>query len=126
MRLVVKSPDRASLGAHPSSSGVLDRNTNDSRAARADCQLSRPPVQKRTAGGLIVPNFAPQAIKYIEGLIPAENERGRTMQNQNDLDQEIQSTLDFVGGERLTGSGFEAEPPEPGFDSEERRIGEVL
>jgi hypothetical protein len=47
------------------------------------------------------------------------------MQNRKDLDQEIQSTLEFVGGEPLTGSGFEAEPPEPGFNSEERRIEEV-
>jgi hypothetical protein len=48
------------------------------------------------------------------------------MQNQKHLDQAIQSVLEFVGGEPLTGSGFEAEPPEPGFKSEERPIEEVL
>jgi hypothetical protein len=48
------------------------------------------------------------------------------MQNRKDLNQEIESTLEFVGGEPLTGSGFEAEPPGPGFNSEERLIEEVL
>jgi hypothetical protein len=48
------------------------------------------------------------------------------MQNQKDLNQAIQSVLEFVGGEPLTGSGFEAELPEPTFDSEERPIEEVL
>jgi hypothetical protein len=48
------------------------------------------------------------------------------MQNRKDLDQEIQSTLECIGGEPLIGSGFEAEPPEPGFNPEGRRIEEVL
>jgi len=48
------------------------------------------------------------------------------VQNSKDLDKDTQRTLNLLGGEPLTGSGFEAESPEPGFNSEERRIEEVL
>ncbi len=37
------------------------------------------------------------------------------MQNSQQLDQEIQGLLDFVGGQVLDGSGFENEQPEPDY-----------
>lgn len=37
------------------------------------------------------------------------------MQNTNDFDQRVQQLLDMIGGEPLSGSGFEKEEPEPDF-----------
>ncbi len=41
------------------------------------------------------------------------------MQNTNDFDQRVQQLLDMIGGEPLSGSGFEQEDSEPDFSSEE-------
>lgn len=41
------------------------------------------------------------------------------MQNTNDFDQRVQQLLDMIGGEPLTGSGFEQDEPEPEFRSDE-------
>ena len=41
------------------------------------------------------------------------------MQNTNDFDQKAQQLLDFIGGEPLSGSGFENEEPETDFGSGE-------
>ena len=43
------------------------------------------------------------------------------MQNQKNLDQAIQSVLEFVAGEPLTGSGLESEEPQPEYDSDEEQ-----
>ena len=40
------------------------------------------------------------------------------MQSTNDFDQRVQQLLDMIGGEPLTGSGFEQEEPEPDFHSD--------
>ena len=40
---------------------------------------------------------------------------GGKMQNSKAFDQDIESHLDGIGGEPLTGSGFEDELPESGF-----------
>ena len=37
------------------------------------------------------------------------------MQNSKAFEADIESQLDGIGGEPLTGSGFEDEPPESGF-----------
>ena len=41
------------------------------------------------------------------------------MQTANDFDRSVQALLDMIGGEPLTGSGFESEEPQPEYGSEE-------
>lgn len=41
------------------------------------------------------------------------------MQNTNDFDQNVQQSLDMIGGDPLVGSGFEKEEAEPDFRSDE-------
>lgn len=41
------------------------------------------------------------------------------MQNTNDFDKRVQQLLDMIGGEPLSGSGFEKEEPEPDFRADE-------
>ena len=43
------------------------------------------------------------------------------MQNSQNVDREPQLTIDSLGGEPLEGSGFEAEPYDPDFASEEEQ-----
>jgi hypothetical protein len=44
---------------------------------------------------------------------------GGHMQNTNEFDQRVQQLLDMIGGEPLSGSGFEQEDSEPDFSSDE-------
>ncbi len=41
------------------------------------------------------------------------------MQNTNDYDADVQTLLDAIGGEPLTGSGFEGEQSHSDYGSEE-------
>jgi hypothetical protein len=41
------------------------------------------------------------------------------VQNANDFDRSVQDLLDMIGGEQLTGSGFESDEPEPEYGSDE-------
>ena len=42
------------------------------------------------------------------------------MQNSQDFQRDLSAvSLDAIGGEPLTGSGFEAEEPEPGYSATE-------
>jgi hypothetical protein len=41
------------------------------------------------------------------------------MQNPNEVDKKTRSALELIGGEPLSGSGFETEMPEPEFPADE-------
>ena len=43
------------------------------------------------------------------------------MQNSNDFDRSVRAMLAMIGGEPLTGSGFESEEPQPEYDSDEEQ-----
>jgi len=41
------------------------------------------------------------------------------VQTANEFDRSVRALLDMIGGESLTGSGFESEEPQPEYSSEE-------
>ena len=51
----------------------------------------------------------------METLTPTKANQGHNMQNLKTFDEDVQLRLEGIGGEPLTGSGFETELPEPEF-----------